>query len=298
MRKIIVIAGPTASGKTSLAVAVAQQIKAPIISADSRQFYRELSIGTAKPTAAEMDNVVHYFVDDQSVENPLTSGEFGRIARQKMEKLFQIHDTIVVVGGSGMFIDALLYEMDPLPHQQAIREKWNTLFHKNGLPFLQEKLEQADPVYYAEVDEQNAIRLIRALEVIEITGETYSSQRKNEKLAPCYPTDFFIIDHDREILYTRINQRVDKMMDDGLLQEVKQNLQFRHLQPLNTVGYKELFLYLDGEISLTAATDLIKRNTRRYAKRQLTWFRKVKNAQWISYASNREMVAQIMNAIT
>ena len=297
MKKIIVIAGPTASGKTSLAVALAKQLDAPIVSADSRQFYKELSIVTAKPTKEEMDGVPHYFVGSHSVEQPLSAGQYERQALKKVEELFLSHDTIIVVGGSGMFINALIYGTDQLPHQPEIRSFWNLEFENKGIEFLQEKLKAVDPEYYNEADVNNPVRLIRALEIHEITGQPYSSLRKQIAKKPRFTTHYFVIDYPREELYSRINQRVDIMMKNGLLEEVRENRKYQDLQPLNTVGYKEIFEYLDYKIPLERAIELIKQNTRRYAKRQLTWFRKEENAIWLTPINQEEMNQSILSTV-
>ncbi|HLW38900.1 MAG TPA: tRNA (adenosine(37)-N6)-dimethylallyltransferase MiaA [Brumimicrobium sp.] len=294
MKKLIVIAGPTASGKTSLSVELANRLNAPIISADSRQFYKELEIGTAKPKPEEIKNVPHYFVDSHSVTEPLSSGQFEKEALELTSELFKTNNFIILVGGSGMFINSLVYGSDQLPHRPEIREHWNQVLKEKGIEFLQNRLKEIDPNYYHQVDLQNPVRLIRALEIFEITKQPYSSLRQQEELQPRYSTAYFVIDYPREILYDRINRRVDIMVQEGLFEEAKNNLQHRNLQPLNTVGYKEIFRYLDGEISKEKAIELIKQNTRRYAKRQLTWFRKVKDAQWIKADKNDKMIENII----
>ena len=294
MKKLIVIAGPTASGKTSLAVELAKQLDTAIISADSRQFYKELSIGTAKPTAEEMQGITHYFVDSHSVTEPLTAGQYEIQALAVVEELFKTKEEIIVVGGSGLFINALIYGTDQLPHEPAVREKWNQIHQEKGIEFLQEHLREVDLEFYNKVDTKNAVRLIRAIEIFEITGIPYSQQREMADDTYRFETEYFVIDHPREILYDRINRRVDIMVENGLFQEVENNIQYKELQSLNTVGYKEVFSLLAGEIDKERAIELIKQNSRRYAKRQLTWFRREKNAHWISYDSNENMVSEIM----
>lgn len=298
MKKIIVIAGPTASGKTSLAVALAKQLTCPIISADSRQFYKELSIGTAKPTKEEMDGIPHYFVDSHSIEHPLSAGQFEKQSLEKVHELFTEHDTIIVVGGSGMFINALIYGTDQLPHNPKVRDYWNHALEEKGIEFLQEKLKEVDLTYYKEADIKNPVRLIRALEIFEITGQPFSELRQQKTKKSRFKTHYFVIDHPREELYSRINQRVDIMIENGLIEEVKNNQQFRNLQSMNTVGYKETFEYLDGNITLERAIELIKQNTRRYAKRQLTWFRKEEDAHWIKPNSTDLMIKSILSTVS
>lgn len=296
MKRLIVIAGPTASGKTSLSVALAKQLNASIISADSRQFYKELAIGTAKPTEEEQSGIPHYFIDSHHVEKPLSAGQFEKEALHVVEKLFQTNDYVILVGGSGMFLNALIYGTDQLPHDPEVRSQLNSKLEEEGIASLQSALQIVDPAYYREVDLQNPVRLIRALEVIQLTGIPYSQLLKGPKKAR-FETSFFVIDHPREILYERINRRVDIMVQEGLFEEVKENSHYRDLQPLNTVGYKEVFDFLDGNISKERAIELVKQNTRRYAKRQLTWFRREKKAIWIPATTNEQMLTEIVKEI-
>lgn len=297
MKKLIVIAGPTASGKTKLSVGLAKKFHCPIISADSRQFYKEMSIGTAKPTQDEMEGVIHYFIDSHSLQDPLSAGQFETDVMKLLDQLFQKHDKVILVGGSGMFIDAVVFGTDRIPHSKELREKWNNLYEKHGLPYLQEQLEKEDPKYYAEVDEKNPVRLIRALEVIDLTKKKYSFLRKQTTKRD-FNISYFVIDHPRKILYERINARVDSMIEAGLIEEVKNLIKFKNTQPLNTVGYKELFEYLNNEISLEKAIYLIKKNTRNYAKRQVTWFKRNKVAKWIEYSTIPNMIKSIEEEIS
>lgn len=293
-KKLIVIAGPTASGKTALSVDLANRLNCAIISADSRQFYKELSIGTAKPTIEEQEGIPHYFIDSHSVETPLTSGQFEKQALATLGKLFSYSDYAILVGGSGMFIDALIYGIDDLPHDKKIRDYFNNEFEEKGLEFLQEELKAKDPEVAEKIDLQNPLRVIRALEIREILGKSQLDISKNTKIEREFETHYFVIDHPREALYERINLRVDDMFEKGLLEEVKSVEKWRNLQSLNTVGYKELFDYLDRKISLKEAKELIKRNSRRYAKRQLTWFRRNKDAIWLTYDSINKMSEKIL----
>lgn len=292
--KLIVIAGPTASGKTSLSVGLAKQLNCPIISADSRQFYKELSIGTAKPTNEEMDGVKHYFINSHSIETPLSAGQFEKEGLLLLEKLFKTHKQIILVGGSGMFIKALTEGTDQFPHDPEVRKYWNEKFENKGLPYLQQQLKNKDPNYFSSIDQNNPVRLIRALEIIELLNKPISEIEKSQEIKRDFDTHYFIINHDRALLYERINQRVNQMIESGLLDEVKSLEGKKHLQPLNTVGYKELFEYLDGKTTFEEAIDLIKRNTRRYAKRQLTWFRSIENAKWLTYSSNDLMIKEVL----
>lgn len=296
MKKLIVIAGPTASGKTKLSVGLAKQFDCPIISADSRQFYKEMTIGTAKPSTEEMDGVTHYFINSHSISNPLTAGQYENEAIEFIDSLFQKHDYLVLVGGSGMFNDAVVFGTDRIPHSKEIRNKWNSLFEKHGLPYLQTELQAKDPEYYNIVDIKNPVRLIRALEVIELTNSKYSELRKNTTQRN-FETAYFVIDHPRDILYQRINERVDEMIRKGLIEEVKELIFYRDFQALNTVGYKEIFEYLDGEITKDRAIELIKKNTRNYAKRQITWFKRVKTAIWIKFSTIPSMIDVIKSEL-
>lgn len=297
MPDLIVIAGPTASGKTSLAVALAEKLKCPVFSADSRQFYKEMSIGTAKPYPEEQKGVPHYFIDSHSIEKPLSSGKFEKEALSVLENIYDEHDTAILVGGSGMYIDALVYGTDQLPHDPVVREKFNQIYEEKGIQYLQQLLKDRDPAYYEKIDLNNPVRLIRALELIEITGKKNDALRKEKSPDRPFNTYYFVIEHDREKLYDRINKRVDIMVENGLIEEVKSLLPYRELQPLNTVGYKEVIDYFDNKHDLDRAIELIKRNTRRYAKRQLTWFRRNKNCVWIEYTDISRMCEQILSFI-
>lgn len=272
-RQLIVIAGPTAVGKTALSIDLAKFYGCPVISADSRQFFKEMSIGTAKPTPEETQDVPHYFIDNVSIHDTYNVGQYEREAIDLIENLFKEHNYLILVGGSGLYINAILNGVDEFEEIPAeIREKLNTDYKEKGISYLQEELKKLDEVYYNQVDLNNPQRLIRALEVCLHTGKPYSSFRTKAKKERSFNTINLLINTDREKLYERINLRVDKMMQDGLLNEVKELFPFKHLNALNTVGYKELFEYLENKIPFEQAVDLIKQNTRRYAKRQLTWF--------------------------
>lgn len=279
--RLIGIVGPTAVGKTAVAIQIARALGTVILSADSRQFYREMSIGTAKPTPLELKEAPHYFIDSHHITANLSAGDYEREALNLLDSLFLSHPQIVLVGGSGLFVQALQHGLDDLPQVAAsIREKWNRCFAEKGITYLQEALAKADPVYYEEVDRNNPQRLIRALEVHEATGQAFSSFRKKKTSSRKFETLLIGLDMDRETLYERINHRVDQMMADGLLAEVQRLWAHRELPTLKTVGYAELFEHLDGQITLEEAVEKIKQNTRRYAKRQLTWFRKDPEIRW------------------
>lgn len=282
MKKLIVIAGPTASGKTAIAVNLAKELKTEIISADSRQFYKELSIGTAKPTKEEMDGVTHHFIDSHSIQEPLTAGKYEKEALSLLGELFLKHNTLICVGGSGMFIKSLTEGTHQFPHSPTLQAKLNNELKEKGIENLLEQLEKIDNESYNSVDKENPARVIRALEICLHTGKKLSELKKNQKTKRDFSSTYIVLDHPRETLYHRINSRVDTMMVNGLLQEAKSVFQYKNLQTLNTVGYKELFDHLEGKLSLTDAVELIKRNTRRYAKRQTTWFRGLEHANWMS----------------
>jgi tRNA dimethylallyltransferase len=280
-KTLIIIAGPTAVGKTAIAIELAKQLKTEIISADSRQFYREMSIGTAKPTDKELSAAKHYFINSHSVTESFSVGDFEKQSLQLLDELFKTHDKVIMAGGSGLYIQAVTRGFDDLPvADEAIRIGLNQDLAEKGIQFLQDALKTADPDYYQQVDLNNPQRLIRALEVFESTGKPFSSFRKatvNKRPFNCIKIG---LDLPREILYQRINQRVDDMIDQGLIEESRSLLPYGHLNALNTVGYSELFNHFEGKIDLDTAIGLIKQNTRRFAKRQLTWFRKDKEIKW------------------
>lgn len=270
---IIVVAGPTAVGKTNLSIQLAKHYNCPIISADSRQFYKEMTIGTAKPSKEEMDSVPHYLIDHISIHNTYNVGQFEKDAIHTIENLFTQNKYIILVGGSGLYINAILNgvdEFDEIPKE--IRDEINNEYENKGISYLQEELKKVDEIYYNQVDKFNPQRIIRALEVYKHTGKPFSSFRKKEKKNRPFETINLLINTNREVLYQRINQRVDKMMIDGLLKEAENLYLYKQLNALNTVGYKELFNYFDEDGTLENAVEQIKQNTRRYAKRQLTWF--------------------------
>ncbi|MDY0053674.1 MAG: tRNA (adenosine(37)-N6)-dimethylallyltransferase MiaA [Bacteroidales bacterium] len=282
-KELIVISGPTAVGKTSLAINLANEINTEIISADSRQFYKELNIGVARPSQKELNSIKHHFIGHISIQDNYNAGEYEAEAIEKINSLFQKYDKLVITGGSGMYIDAITKGMDNLPNvDKSIREELNELFKDNGITPLQEELMEKDIEYYNIVDKQNHIRLIRALEIIRQTGKTFTSFRTNPKKKRDFKIKKFVLIRDREELIQRINQRVDIMVEEGLIEEARELYPFRDLNALNTVGYKELFKYFDKKISLKEAIEEIKINTRKYAKRQVTWFRKDKDYTWLS----------------
>ncbi|MEL6867087.1 MAG: tRNA (adenosine(37)-N6)-dimethylallyltransferase MiaA [Bacteroidota bacterium] len=290
---LIVIAGPTASGKTGLGIQLAQHYKTVILSADSRQFYREMSIGTAKPDAQELAAAPHYFVNSHSIQAPYSVGDYEKEALELLEILFQERDLVLLVGGSGLFIRALCEGLDEFPTVDPdIRAALNRELTEFGIEPLQKELARVDPEYYQEVDRANPKRLIRALEVYRASGQAYSSFRKGQKQVRPFQSIYLALSVERDRLYQRINQRVDEMMKAGLLEEARQLYPLRTLNALQTVGYQELFDYFDQKHNLETAIELIKRNSRRYAKRQMTWLRK--EAHW-SYFDPQNMKAIIQH---
>ncbi len=272
---------------------LAIQLKTEIISADSRQFYKELIIGTAKPSQEEMKGIKHYFIDSHQVTNHLSSAVYAKEAEDILHEIFKTNDIAILVGGSGMYIDALCIGIDDIPVDAEIKNNLQNELETNGLELLLEELSTKDPIFYNQIDRQNPMRVIRALEVIRSTGKPYSLLRKAAKKNKPYSIKRFVIDHSRDILYQRIDERVLQMMNDGLLEEVKNVIHFSHLPALQTVGYKELFAYLEQQMSLEKAVQLIQKNTRNYAKRQLTWFRRHDDALWIPYEETKIMVDKI-----
>lgn len=278
---LVVLAGPTASGKTKVGIALARHFGASIISADSRQFFKEIPIGTAAPTEAELQLAKHYFVGYKSISEPYDVQQFAEEAKVCLDKLFKENPIQLLVGGSGLYIKTLLEGIDNMPgRNEEIRSKWEQIFQQSGLEPLQLALQTHDPEYYGQVDLNNPQRLIRALEVCESSGKPYSSFRTGESKQTPWRVVKLLTFPGKENLHQNINARVDAMMDAGLLNEVKRMLPFRNLNALQTVGYTELFEYLDGKLSLAEAIELIKVHTRQYAKRQLTWFKKDTDYQW------------------
>jgi tRNA dimethylallyltransferase len=279
-----------------LAISLAKKMNTVILSADSRQFYKETSIGTAKPSLEEQAGIKQYFIDSHSIHQPLTAAHFEKEALEILKTEFQQHETIILVGGSGLFIDALCHGLDDVPHDENIKNQLNTEFESQGLAPLLAELETKDPIFYAKVDLKNPMRIIRALEVIRITNKPFSSFHAFESKKRPFEFQKFVIDLPRELLYERINIRVDVMVENGLLQEVQDLLAWQNLSALNTVGYAELFDYFNHKISLEEAIELIKRNSRRYAKRQLTWFRRDEKAIWIQELTTENQVQKIISS--
>ena len=282
-KHLIVLAGPTASGKTATAIKLAKALDAEIISADSRQFYKELSIGTAAPTAEELSQVKHHFVHNLSIEDKYDVADYERDVLSFLKQYFKTKDIAIMTGGSGLFIDAVCNGLDEMPDiSEEVRNRVSKMLEADGIEGLQREVERVDNDYFQVVDKQNPRRLQRALEVYYQTGKPYSTFRQRNVAKRDFDIVKLAILWDRDKLIERINQRVDMMMQQGLLDEVKSVYQKRHLNSLNTVGYKELFDYLDGKCTLEQAVEQIKINTRQYAKRQMTWLRKNGDYQWFT----------------
>jgi tRNA dimethylallyltransferase len=280
-KKLVVIVGPTASGKTALAIDLALRWNTEIISADSRQIYKELEIGTAKPTDQELNLVKHYFINTHSVEDSYNAAQFGADAEVLILQLFQKHNYVIVCGGSGLYLKALLEGFDEMPDVPAkIRDQIVAGYQEKGLIWLQAEVKQKDPDYFETVDVQNPQRLMRALEVFAATGKPFSAWRKKSKRVLPYSVIKAGLDLNRDKLYERIDARMDQMIANGLFEEAAKFYQKKHLNALQTVGYQEIFDFMDGVYDKEEAIRLLKRNSRHYAKRQLTWFKRDAEVQW------------------
>ncbi len=295
-KHLIVIVGPTGSGKSDLAIEIAERYGAPIISTDSRQFYRGIPIGTAQPYAEQLQRVEHHFIASHDLTQEFNCGAYETEALQRLEELYRKHDVVVAVGGSGLYIKALCEGMDTLPEaDSSLRETLAKRLHDEGLESLCDELRKRDPAYYEEVDRNNPARVLRALEVCISTGLPYSSMRTGEKRQRPFNIIKLGIDMERERLYERINRRVDVMMQQGLEQEARAVYHLRAHNSLQTVGYREMFDYFDGTISRDEAIELIKRNSRRYAKRQMTWFRRDEEIKWVDTA-NKQFIEEYLDS--
>jgi tRNA dimethylallyltransferase len=297
MQQLIVIEGPTASGKTALAVALAKALNTVVLSADSRQFYKELSIGTAKPHLDELEGIPHYFIDSHSIADPVSASRYEAEAMELIRGELAHHSKLILAGGSGMFIDALCIGLDPIPADPQLQELLTKELNEKGIEPLLEELRETDPEYYQQVDKQNPMRILRAIEVIRLTKIPFTTWRKNDLPKRPFEVIRFVINHPREVLYDRINKRVDLMIETGLIDEVKSVSEYRNLTALQTVGYKEVFEYLDGNWELETCIDKIKQHTRNYAKRQLTWFKRHPETIWLDAKSTNEMRDTILQNV-
>jgi tRNA dimethylallyltransferase len=295
VKKLIVIAGPTASGKTSLAIDLALHFKTEIVSCDSRQVFKQMKIGTAKPSAEELAQVQHHFIDSHSIHEQFSAGDFERQGLECIKQLFTKYDNVIMVGGSGLYIRALCHGLDDFPEIDAsFRTQLNAEFEQNGLTVLQEELRIKDLDYFQSIDISNSQRVIRALEICRGTGFSITSFRKNNVSKRDFEIIKIGVQLDRAILYERINTRVDQMMQNGLLDEVKSLYELKHLNALQTVGYSEIFDNLDNKLSLKEAVELLKRNTRNYAKRQITWFNKEPGLIWVENPNCKSVLNYII----
>lgn len=297
-KTLIVVVGATGSGKTDLSLRLATHFAAPILSTDSRQLYRGVPIGTAQPTAEQLAAVEHHFIASHELTDSFSCGEYEVQALARLDELFAKHDKVVAVGGSGLYIQALCEGMDNLPHtDEELRQRLTKRLREEGIESLLAELKRLDPAHYEQVDRQNPSRVLRAVEVCLQTGLPYSSLRTGER----HKRNFCIvkvgIEWEREVLYERINRRVDMMIAEGLEAEARAVYPLRHLNSLQTVGYREMFEYFDGKISHEEAVELIKRNSRRYAKRQMTWFRRDEEIRWFSPDQTDAMIEFLENKI-
>lgn len=295
---LIVLAGPTAVGKTKLSIELAKNKNSSIFSSDSRQFYREMSIGTAKPSLDELNEVPHYFINNKSIEEAYSAGDYEKEIINQLEDYFKNKKIAFLVGGSGMYIDAVCKGLDNLPKDLAVRNRLNLELKENGIEYLQENLKILDPKQYGIMDLSNSQRLIRALEVCIITSKPYSSLLTATKKIRSFKMVKFLLHIDKNQLELNIEKRVDQMVENGLFQEVENLRDKKNLNALNTVGYKEIFNFFNGNYTKEEAINLIKRNTKKYAKRQMTWFKKDISYQWIENLDTLKSFNEINSIIT
>ena len=297
MKYLITIIGPTAIGKTSLSIALAQQFKCDIISCDSRQFFKEMTIGTAVPSVEELASATHHFIQNKSIFEDYTVGDFEKEALAKLNELYQTNDYAILVGGSGLYVDAILKGFDEFPDiDSSVRLDVNANYEKSGISYLQNQLQTLDPTYFEKINAenpqtlQNPQRMMRFVEVCIGTGKPYSSFLNQKKNIRNFTPILIGLEAERSVIYNRINQRVDIMMNEGLLAEAEKLYQNKTLNALQTVGYRELFSYFNGDFSLPFAIEEIKKNTRRFSKRQLTWFKRTENTKWFDYLEDRNKI--------
>ena len=297
-KKLIIVQGPTASGKTALSIALAKHFHTEVISGDSRQFYKEMIIGTARPSIKELKTVKHHLISSHSVLDEFNTSDFSREARLLCANLFEANDHVILVGGSGMYIDALTFGLDEIKADESIRKALNQIYQNQGLDVLVNELREKDPEFCISADLKNPVRVIRALEVIRMTNQPYSSQRKGFKNDLPYDIVRFSIAWKREDLYNRINLRVDEMISIGLVEEVKGLQEFQSLSPLKTLGYTEIFDVINNKCSLETAIEKIKQNSRNYAKRQMTWLRRYSDVNYLDPYSKETLIFQAIGKMT
>ena len=293
-KAVILIAGPTAVGKTAAAIQLAKQFSTQIISADSRQCFKEISIGVAKPSEQELQEVKHYFINSHSIHETVTAAAYEKYAIDAAAEIFKPHDTAVMVGGTGLYIKAFCEGMDEIPAvEESLRQELQQNYNEYGIEWLQQQLQQLDPLFAEKGEMHNPQRMLRALEVVHSSGESILSYRKGEKRQRPFDIIKIGLDLPREELYNRINQRVNIMMQDGLLEEAKAVYPLRQLNALQTVGYRELFDHFDGNSTLEKAVEKIKQNSRHYAKHQLTWFRRDEEMKWFHPSQLKDIINYI-----
>ena len=297
MKYLITIIGPTAIGKTSLSIALAQQFKCDIISCDSRQFFKEMTIGTAVPSPEELASATHHFIQNKSIFEDYTVGDFEKEALAKLNELYQTNDYAILVGGSGLYVDAILKGFDEFPDiDSSVRLDVTANYEKSGISYLQNQLQTLDPTYFEKINAenpqtlQNPQRMMRFVEVCIGTGKPYSSFLNQKKNNRNFTPILIGLEAERSVIYDRINQRVDIMINEGLLAEAEKLYPNKTLNALQTVGYRELFSYFNGDFSLPFAIEEIKKNTRRFSKRQLTWFKRTENTKWFDYLEDRNKI--------
>jgi tRNA dimethylallyltransferase len=296
MKYLFTIVGPTAIGKTALSITLAQHFKCEIISCDSRQFFKEMQIGTAVPITEELAGAQHHFIQNKSIFENYTVGDFEKEAISKLDELFLTNDYAILVGGSGLYVDAVIKGFDEFPEIDIlVREEVQQQYEKLGLNYLQSELEKRDPKYFEVVAKENPQRIMRALEVCMGSGKSYSSFLNQKKNTRNFTPILIGLEAERSVIYERINQRVNIMMNKGLLKEAKKLFPKKNLNALQTVGYRELFQYFEGEITLEFAIEEIKKNTRRFAKRQLTWFKRNPETTWFDYLTDRNEIIKNIN---
>ena len=297
-KKLIIVQGPTASGKTALSIALGNHFNTEIISGDSRQFYQEMIIGTARPSINELKTVEHHFISSHSVLDEFNTSDFSLKAREICANLFETKDQVILVGGSGMYIDALTFGLDEITADESIRQALNKIYENQGLDILVNELHEKDPEFCISADLKNPVRVIRALEVIRMTNQPYSTQRKGFKNDLPYDIVRFSIAWKREDLYDRINLRVDEMITNGLVEEVIGLQKFQSLSPLKTLGYSEIFDVINNKCSLETAIEKIKQHSRNYAKRQMTWLRRYSDVNYLDPYSKDTLISQAIGKMS
>lgn len=295
-KNLIYIAGPTAIGKTEISINLAKELNTEIISCDSRQFYKELKIGTSPPNDKQLEEVTHHFIYNKSIHDNYNVGMYEDDVIKKISELFTDKDYLILVGGSGLYADSIMYGIDKFPKvSEEVRSNLRNTYEEQGIEFLQIEIKKLDPEYYNKVDLNNHVRLLRALELMKSTGKSFSSMRSGKNKNRYFNTTIINLECSREYLYSRINNRVEEMLEKGLEDEVYNLRHFKDLNTMNTVGYKEFIDYFENKISYDVAVEKIKQNTRNYAKRQITWFKKYSNSQKINIETNQNINIKNLN---